>query len=159
MSVAYAWAGLLAPAMRYRTELSKAQPDDSFGDVPGTIAACHDGVTSGFGFKLVRRFHVGATAWNVFAQLAFNPYYQLKAINISGASREGKALIVTGENFDIGAAILLNGERQKTRNDDQDQTAKLIAPKAGKQIGIGQTVIIRVQNSDGRLSPEFQFRR
>lgn len=41
-------------------------------------------MTTGFGFKLFqfklfRRLHVGATAWNVFAQSGFNPYYQSAA--------------------------------------------------------------------------------
>lgn len=157
MAVAYAWTGALASALGLREQLNRAQQDPSFGDGPGTIAACHDGVTSGFGFKLFRRLHVGATAWNVFGQLAFNPYYQLRAINISGAAREGKALIVSGENFDDGAVILLNDEPQKTRNDEQNPAGALIAKKAGKQVKPGQTVRLRVRNSDGRMSPEFLF--
>jgi Viral BACON domain len=37
---------------------------------------------------------------------------------IIGISTSGKHLIVTGESFDSGAVILLNGERQKTLHDD-----------------------------------------
>jgi hypothetical protein len=43
--------------------------------------ASHDGLSTGFDtaggdpFKYFRRLHVGATAWNVFAQMGFNPYY------------------------------------------------------------------------------------
>lgn len=46
-------------------------------------AALHDGLSTGFQtsdgaqFRYFDRSHVGATAWNVFAQLAINPYYLL----------------------------------------------------------------------------------
>jgi len=35
------------------------------------------------------------------------------------ASVSGKKLFLLGENFDFGAVILLNGEEQKTLNDDR----------------------------------------
>jgi len=76
MAVAYAWAGQPAMAESLRQELRRAQQTAPFGDGRGIAAACHDAVTTGFDFKLFRRLHVGATAWNVFAQLGFNPYYQ-----------------------------------------------------------------------------------
>ena len=41
------------------------------------IAASHDGVTTGFLFYYFRRLHIGATAWNIFAQLGYNPDHQL----------------------------------------------------------------------------------
>ena len=41
-------------------------------------AASHDGVSSGFGFDLFRRPHVGATSWNIFAQKGFNPFYRTR---------------------------------------------------------------------------------
>lgn len=76
MAVAYAWAGypLLADALRQ--ELRRAQQTAPYGNGRGIAAACHDGITTGFDFKLFQRLHVGATAWNAFAQLGFNPYYQ-----------------------------------------------------------------------------------
>src|SRR5207237_1281308 len=45
-----------------------------YGDGDCIAAACHDGLDTGFGFFYHRRLHVGATAWNVFAQLGFNPF-------------------------------------------------------------------------------------
>jgi hypothetical protein len=52
-----------------------------FGDGLGLVAASHDGVTTGFSTAYgpncyYRRMHIGATAWLIFAQLGFNPYYQ-----------------------------------------------------------------------------------
>jgi hypothetical protein len=75
MAVAYAFSRNTAKAEELRRELRRAQQTPSFGSGQGIVAACHAGVSSGFGFSLFRRLHVGATAWNVFAQLAFNPFY------------------------------------------------------------------------------------
>ena len=74
MAVALAMAGREAEAEVLRQELRRAQRAPPFGDGEGLAAASHDGVSSGFGFLLFRRLHVGATAWNVFAQLRFNPF-------------------------------------------------------------------------------------
>jgi hypothetical protein len=78
---------------------------------------------------------------------------------VSSAALSGKKLIVTGSGFDQGARVLINGQPQKTRNDDQGPTATLIAKKGGLQIDPGQGVVIRVQNSSGTLSNEFNFKR
>jgi hypothetical protein len=74
MAVALAMAGREAEAEVLRQELRRAQSTPPFGDGEGLAAASHDGVSSGFGFLLFRRLHVGATAWNVFAQLRLNPF-------------------------------------------------------------------------------------
>jgi len=75
MAVAYALAGREADAETLRAVLRRAQATPPFGDGKGIAAATHDGLTSGFDFLFFRRLHVGATAWNVFAQLRFNPFY------------------------------------------------------------------------------------
>jgi hypothetical protein len=71
------------------------------------------------------------------------------------ASVSGKKLIIAGENFDDGAVILINGESQKTRNDDQDPQTTLIGKKAGKKVKPGDR--IQVRNPDGAISDEFIF--
>ena len=77
MAVAYAFAGVDSRVDQLRATLQAAQQiPPPFGDGLGVPAASHDGVTSGFSFKLYLRPHVGATAWNLFAQMEFNPYYQ-----------------------------------------------------------------------------------
>ncbi len=72
---------------------------------------------------------------------------------ITGISIVRKTLTLTGARFDLGAVILLNGEKQKTQNDEQNPTTQLIARKSGKKIRNGDK--LQVQNPDGKLSPEF----
>ena len=81
------------------------------------------------------------------------------ALRIASVSIKGKDLLVTGEGFDKGATILINGEAQETRNDDVAPSAILISPKAGKKIGRGQSVNIQVRNSVGTTSEAVSFRR
>jgi hypothetical protein len=75
MAVAYAAAGEDGKVEALRQQLITAQYTAPFGDDFGLAAASHDRVSSGFDFVLFRRLHVGATAWNVFAQRKINPYY------------------------------------------------------------------------------------
>lgn len=75
MSLAYALAGRESDSEKLRTMLRRAQATPPFGNGKGTSAAAHDGLSTGFGFSFFRRLHVGATAWNVSAQLRFNPFY------------------------------------------------------------------------------------
>lgn len=81
------------------------------------------------------------------------------SLKITAASVAGKKLFVYGENFDTGTAILMDGVKQKTVNDDQNPTTVLIGKKAGKKIAGGQTVILQVRNSYGRLSEPLSFTR
>jgi hypothetical protein len=71
---------------------------------------------------------------------------------ITSVSRQGKNLLVVGQNFDSGAVILLNGERRRTIPDDTSPTTTLIGKKVGKVIQPGDKV--KVQNSDGTESNE-----
>jgi hypothetical protein len=82
---------------------------------------------------------------------------QSPAPQITGVRRQGKKLFVTGERFDMGAVILLNGEAQKTANDESNPTSRLIARKAGKRIGATDIVIIEVLNADNQKSPYVRF--
>ena len=71
------------------------------------------------------------------------------------ASVSGKKLFITGENFHAGAVILLNGEEQKSKNDEQNPQTMLIAKNAGKKVKAGDRV--QVRNPDGTVSQEFTF--
>ncbi|HST19957.1 MAG TPA: alpha/beta hydrolase [Blastocatellia bacterium] len=84
---------------------------------------------------------------------------QAVTIKIMGASVTGKKLFITGENFDSGAVILLDGEKQKTTNDEQNPSTMLIGKKAGKKIAHGQMVTLQVRNRDDRVSEPFSFVR
>ena len=80
--------------------------------------------------------------------------------SITGAEVIGKQLVVYGGNFDSGAKLLLNGEKQKkTFNDEVTPATKLIARKSGRNIAPGDTVTLQVRNLDSRLSNEFRFKR
>jgi hypothetical protein len=75
------------------------------------------------------------------------------------ASVSGKKLIVTGGNFKEGAAILVDGQKQKTANDGTDPSGRLIAKKTGKRLVAGIPVMLQVRNPDGELSIAFPFTR
>jgi hypothetical protein len=79
VTTAHAFFGDFPAASALRAELRRAQRTPPWGDGDGVVAASHDAVTSGFDFKLFRRRHIAATAWNVFAQLGFDPYDQSRA--------------------------------------------------------------------------------
>ena len=81
------------------------------------------------------------------------------SMRITGASVAGKKLLLYGERFERGTVILLDGEKQKTANDEQNPTTILIGRKAGKKIASGQTATLQVRNQDGRLSEPFTFTR
>jgi acetyl esterase/lipase len=78
---------------------------------------------------------------------------------ITSAEVTGKKLLVVGADFASGAVVVLNGRREKTKNDGQNLTTRLIAKKAGQKIAPGQTVSLRVENPGGKLSDEFTFTR
>ena len=76
-------------------------------------------------------------------------------VRINKATVSGKKLLVTGENFDAGAVILLNGEEQKTLFDNQNQRTALIGKNAGKRIKPGDK--LQVRNPNSSISQEFIF--
>lgn len=79
---------------------------------------------------------------------------------ITSALVAGKQLLVTGQGFDNGAAIFMDGERQKkVFNDEGSPTTLLSARKSGKKIAHGQTVILQVINASGAASQLFSFTR
>ena len=71
---------------------------------------------------------------------------------IGTPTKQGKALIVTGENFNSGAKLLINGLQQKT---SVEASTRLFCKKAGKKVRSGDR--LQVRNSDGGLSPEVTF--
>lgn len=77
---------------------------------------------------------------------------------IFNATVDGKKLFVAGENFGDGAKVELNGEKQKTSN-EEDGSHLLKCKKAGKQIDHGETVTLVVRNPDGTRSDPFEYTR
>jgi uncharacterized repeat protein (TIGR01451 family) len=76
---------------------------------------------------------------------------------ITAASVSKPKLFVVGEHFEKHAVIVLDGIDQRTKNDPASPSTNLIGKKAGKKIGSGQIVKLRVRNADGGLSEEFVF--
>ncbi len=76
MAVAYRFANRHSRAAELQVELRRAQQTSPFGDGLGIVASSCDGLTTGFDFSYSRRLHTAVAAWNVFAQLGFNPYTQ-----------------------------------------------------------------------------------
>lgn len=83
----------------------------------------------------------------------------LMGAGITSARVKGRKLLVFGDNFEDGAVIVLNGEEQRTRNDEQNPKTTLIGKKAGREITPGQTVAIQVKNPDGVMSLRYNFTR
>ncbi len=75
---------------------------------------------------------------------------------IFSALVNGKKLFVSGENFQMGAVVELNGEAQVTANDD-DFSHLLRCKKAGRKITPGSPVTLTVLNPDGTRSEPFIF--
>jgi hypothetical protein len=143
-------------AMDYSTYLGGSGIDSGFGiaaDASGNAYVM--GLTDSTNFPLANAFQQtngGGTADLFVAKLGSGP-------TISNATIEGKRLLVFGSGFDNGAKILMDGQGQKTANDDQNPTGALIGKKAGKNINQNQTVALQVRNSDGALSNELRFTR
>jgi hypothetical protein len=113
------------------------------------------GVTGSANFPVANAFQAanGGGAADLFiAKIRSGP-------TITNAMVDAKRLLVFGSGFDSGAKILIDGEAQKSANDDQNPAGALVGKKAGKKIKRGETVTLQVRNSDGTLSNEFRFTR
>ena len=90
--------------------------------------------------------------------LVFSSQTQFEvAPKVTHARLKGRKLFVEGETFGVGAVIFVNGEKQKTRHDEDSPATILIAPKAGRRIPLDQIVRIQVKNADEVLSDDFLF--
>jgi hypothetical protein len=75
MAVAYQIAGDSARAEELLQTLRLVQERAEGTDGKGIVAACHDSISTGFGWVYYSWPHVGATAWYIFAETRFNPYW------------------------------------------------------------------------------------
>ncbi|HKY03566.1 MAG TPA: hypothetical protein VJQ56_01685, partial [Blastocatellia bacterium] len=76
---------------------------------------------------------------------------------ILSARVAGKKLIVTGLNFAPGAALILNGQRLKTKSDADSPGTILIVKKGAKKIGSDKLVTLEVENPGAQRSAAFKF--
>jgi hypothetical protein len=75
---------------------------------------------------------------------------------ITGAQAQGKKLFVSGQTFQMGAVVTVNGEPQRTVNED-DFSHQLFCKKAAKFIPFDTPVVLTVVNPDGGTSAAFSF--
>ncbi len=92
MAVAYQITGETGKSGIYVSELRKAMTSATNNNGKGIVAACHDGVTTGFEWKYLSRVHVGATAWYIFAEEGYNPYWGRRTgvTPVENDGRDGK---------------------------------------------------------------------
>lgn len=160
---AYQKLGDAARAGTFLQELRKAQASALNANGKGLVEASHNGVSTGFSssagqpVSLYSRLHLGTTALYALAELEVNPCYPfaLHLPVIISVAKEVKNLIVVGQNFGTGARIVLNGEPQKTANDMDSPSTRLIGKKVGKKIRTGDHV--KVRNPDGSESNEVTY--
>jgi endo-1,4-beta-xylanase len=78
------------------------------------------------------------------------------APRIVSASTSGKKLFITGDLFEVGAELFINGEKQKkVSNDSENPATSLVARKSGKKVKSGD--VLQVRNPDGLSSNEFVY--
>jgi len=77
MVIAYQILGNKTNANLYLNELRKAQKEAQNANGKGLVAASHDGVSTGFDWTYDARVHIGATAWFVFGETGYNPYWNI----------------------------------------------------------------------------------
>jgi len=77
MAVAYLINEEPNKAAFYLSDLRKAQESAANNNGKGIVAASHDSVTTGFGWDYFNRLHIGATAWYIFAEMRYNPFWSI----------------------------------------------------------------------------------
>lgn len=76
VALAYLSLDRQVEAAYFRRQLQQAQSMPPVGDGQALWAATIDGLTTGFDFSYRQRAAIASAAWNVFAQLGYDPYYQ-----------------------------------------------------------------------------------
>ena len=63
-------------AKYFLKQLRSAQDHANHNNGKGIVAACHDSVSTGLEWLYHNRLHIGATAWYIFAEQGFNPFWR-----------------------------------------------------------------------------------
>ncbi|MCW5852109.1 MAG: hypothetical protein KIT87_18695, partial [Anaerolineae bacterium] len=75
MVVSYWGLGQAEAAQFYTDQLRALQATATNGNGRGLVASPADGLTTGLTWEYFNRLHVGATAWYIFAEQRYNPYW------------------------------------------------------------------------------------
>jgi len=81
MCIAYQIMNETNKSDEYISEIRKAQTSANNTNGKGIVAACHDGITTGW-LVYNNRLHVGATSWYIFAERKYNPYWQINTSDL-----------------------------------------------------------------------------
>jgi hypothetical protein len=92
----------------------------------------------------------------IYATTSVNAFYGPK---IEKISVDGKNLVITASDVHEGAIVWVNSDAQITKVSFQQSLATLTAKKAYKRIRPGQTVSVRIIDSDGYVSDGVSFTR
>jgi len=79
MAVAYQIMNNIPAGNAFLSELEKAQAKAPNNNGKGIVAASYDGLTTGFDWLYYSRLHTGATAWFIFAERGYNPYWGIRS--------------------------------------------------------------------------------
>ena len=90
MAVAYQIVGKGLQSYITVSEIIKAQKIGPNANGKGIIAASYDGLSTGFDWEYFARLHVGATAWYLFAERRYNPYWGTRTGPVPVVKASGK---------------------------------------------------------------------
>lgn len=110
MAVAYQINEETSKSDLYLGELNNAQISAPNANGKGIVAASHDGVTTGFDWEYFSRLHIGATAWYIFAEMEYNPYWGttttlIPVPDIKANGSDGALTISSGHLLTIAASL------------------------------------------------------
>jgi hypothetical protein len=75
MILAFQQIGQISNSQLYIEELRKAQANENNNNKLGIVASSCDNLSTGLYWLYHNRLHIGATAWYIFAENSYNPYW------------------------------------------------------------------------------------
>ena len=77
VAIAFQIKGETAKADDIVAVLRNVQTSAPNNNEAGIVAACPDGADTGYGWSYPNALHIGATAWYLFAERGYNPFWQI----------------------------------------------------------------------------------
>jgi hypothetical protein len=108
MCIAYQIKNEIDKSDEFMAEIRRAQISANNNNGRGIVAACHDGVTTGFDWIYNNRLHVGATSWYIFAEMEYNPYWGTTTIpvpDIKANGSDGPVTIPQGDLLTVTVSL------------------------------------------------------
>lgn len=99
MAIAFQIKKETSKADEFLAEIERAQTEGTNNNGKGIIAACHDGVSTGFEWQYFSRLHTGVTAWFIFAKQGYNPLKFLRGDVNNDDKVDIFDLVIVGKAF------------------------------------------------------------